>query len=144
MLNTPMNKLSTSFTDSPFAQTISALQTTGLSLSEEYGKALGAGQNVAGDMKREAVFDPNKPIGLLNANLSAVGHLMNQTIGAKENMLNRNNPNRIPMSLLDPGASDVLQSLGIQHTPGNRRSATLNAPSGGAVSLDDYLKQRGH
>jgi len=122
VLNTPLNKLSTTFSDSPYAQIISGLQTTGLSLSEEYGKALGAGQNVAGDMKREAVFDPSKPIGQLTANLKAVGNLLNQTIGAKENTLNRNNPNRTPLSLLDPGANQVLQDLGINHTPGNRSS----------------------
>jgi hypothetical protein len=126
VLNTPLNKLTTAFSDSPQAGIISALQTTGLSLSEEYGKALGAGQNVTGDMKREAVFDPSKPIGQLTSNLQAVGHLMNQTIGAKENMLNRNNPSRTPMSLVDPGAMEVLQGLGINHTPGNRTSV---APS---------------
>jgi hypothetical protein len=144
ILNTPLNKLAQAFTDSPYAQTISALQTTALSLSEEYGKALGAGQNVSGDLKRENVFDPSKPIGQLTSNLSAVGHLMNQTISSKENMLNRNNPNRVPMSLLDPGASDVLKSLGINHTPGNRPLPTGITPGMVPKRSDGSVLPDGH
>ena len=128
ILNTPLNKLTTTFTDSPQAGIISALQTTGLSLAEEYGKALKAGQNVAGDQKRENVFDVNKPVGQLTSNLQAVGHLLDKTIGAQENVLNRNRPNATPLNLLDPGAQKVLQDLGINHAPGNRVAHTAKGP----------------
>lgn len=128
VLNTPWNKILTKFSDSPQAGIISALHTTGLSLSEEYGKALGGSDALEASKRRQEVFNPDKPIGQLNSNLSAVGHLMNQTIGAKENILNRNNPNRVPLSLLDPSAQEVLQGLGINHARGGREKQAPTQP----------------
>jgi hypothetical protein len=133
-------------------EALGELYTTGLSLSEEYGKALGAGQNVTGDMKREAVFNPDAPIKVATSKLHAVGNLIDKTIAAKENVLNRSNPKRIPLNLLDPSSQEVLGKLGISHTPGNRGSvgaspaptpASPQPSSGGAMSLDQYLKSKG-
>ena len=132
-------------------ETLSELHATALSLSEEYGKALGAGQNVTGDLKREAVFKPDAPLSVIMAKLHAVGHLMDKAIAAKENILNRSNPKRVPLNLMDPKSLEVLQSLGIKHTPGNRGGGGggANAPEAPAtvipkaISLKDYLEQHG-
>jgi hypothetical protein len=131
-------------------ETLAELYTTALSLSEEYGKALGAGQNVTGDLKREAVFNPDAPLSVIIAKLHAVGNLMDKTVAAKENILNRSNPKRVPLNLMDPASLEVLQSLGIKHTPGNRggggggtEAPQPPAAKAPAIPLADYLTKHG-
>jgi hypothetical protein len=104
-------------------ENLAELYTIALSLSEEYGKALGAGQNVTGDLKREAVFNPDAPLSVILSRLHAVGSLLDKTVASKENILNRSNPRRVPLNLMDPDSLEVLQSLGIKHSPGNRGGA---------------------
>jgi len=131
-------------------ETLAELYTTALSLSKEYGKALGAGENVTGDLKREAVFNPDAPLSVIISKLHAVGNLIDKTVAAKENILNRSNPNRVPLNLMDPASLEVLQSLGIKHTPGNRggKGGGAEAPQppaakAPAIPLADYLTKHG-
>jgi len=135
LANTKINDWETAFKNNENSKIISELKAINLSLSNEYGDALGASKNVVGDVKREEVFDPAQPPKNIEGRVQAVATLLLRRLNSKENMITLGNPNRIPISLVNPGVADIFDRFGAHYYPGGRPNAptpkqTLPNPEG--------------
>jgi hypothetical protein len=144
VMNHSMNWLREHASDSP---DLYRLATISQSLSGEWNNFVAGSRSLQELEAGKALLNRDLPLKSGLATASSIGDLIKQSFNARENMLNRNNPNRVPLSLVDPAGIDTFKQLGVDYHPGGRvgkaavkATPEAKSPVAPKASADDAYK----